>query len=118
MASTPESETLARLSYQVDRDDPGDISGYTVSAVDGELGKVDKRDMDAGAAHLLVSTGRWIFGKTVMLPADTVDRIDHEHETVHVRATRDQIRSAPPYDPDRRSGATGGDRLGPHRRGA
>ena len=77
-------------SYSVDVTDPGDISGYAIHAIDGDIGKVDKHDAEAGSSYLLVATGPWILGKTVMLPAGVIERIDHENETVYVARTKDQ----------------------------
>jgi hypothetical protein len=88
-------------SYRVGIEDPGDIGGYAICARDGEAGRVDKHDIDTGRGWLLVSTGPWIFGRTVMLPAGVIERIDHEERVVHVDRTKDQIRDAPEYDPDR-----------------
>ena len=68
-----------------------DIAGFAIEARDGEIGTVDKANADEGTAHLLVATGRWIFGKTVMLPAGVINRIDYQHKVVHVN--RDMTRS-------------------------
>jgi hypothetical protein len=84
-------------SYRADITDPGDIGGYSIHAVDGDIGKVDKHDMETGRSYLLVATGPWIFGKTVMLPAGVITRIDHETETVYVSRTKDEIKNAPEY---------------------
>jgi len=85
-------------AYRTELMDPGDIGGYSIHAVDGDIGKVDKHDIETGRSRLLVSTGPWIFGKTVMLPAGVIDRIDHENRTVHVAVTKDDIKNAPEYE--------------------
>ena len=99
-------------SYRADIMDPGDISGYSIHAMDGDIGKVDKHDMDTGRSHLLVATGPWIFGKTVMLPAGVIERIDHHDEVVHVSRTKDQIKNAPEYHEDLGGDATYRSELG------
>ena len=81
--------------------DAGDLTGYSIHAIDGEIGKVDKHDVDTGTSFLLVSTGGRFRGHTVMLPARLVERIDHEDQSVTVRATVDAIKNAPEYQPDR-----------------
>ncbi len=79
-------------------DAAGDITGYSIHATDGDIGKVDKANNQTGSSYLIVSTGPWIFGKTVMLPAGVVERIDHEDKTVYVRRSKDDIKGAPEYD--------------------
>jgi hypothetical protein len=77
-----------------------DLTGYSVEATDGGIGKVDEASYEAGAGHIVVDTGPWIFGKKVLLPAGLIARIDPESETVFVRALKDEIKDAPEYDVD------------------
>lgn len=77
-----------------------DLSGYDVEAIDGGIGKVDKANYEVGDAHLVVDTGPWIFGRKVLLPAGTVDRIDHDGRTVYVDRTKEQVKNSPEYDKD------------------
>ena len=73
-------------------------AGYTVEAKDGEVGKVDKHSNEPGSAYLVIDTGPWIFGKTVVIPARLIERVDHDTETIFVSCTKDQIKDAPEYD--------------------
>src|SRR4051812_34999204 len=75
-----------------------DVTGYSVEALDGGIGKIDEANYDVGASHLVVDTGPWIFGKKVMLPAGVISRVDHDTETVFVNRTKDQIKNAPEFD--------------------
>ena len=75
-----------------------DITGYSVEALDGGIGKVDEASYDVGSSYIVVDTGPWIFGKKVMLPAGVIDRIDSEDERVYVNRTKDQIKDAPEFD--------------------
>ena len=75
-------------------DATGDITGYSIHATDGDIGKVDKANNETGSSYLIVSTGPWIFGKTVMLPAGVVARVDHENQTVYVRRSKEEIKNA------------------------
>jgi hypothetical protein len=77
--------------------DSGDIGGYTVFAADGPIGHVDRHSASDGDGFLLVDTGPWILGRTVMLPAGIVERIDHAQRTVHVTRSKDDIKHAPEY---------------------
>jgi hypothetical protein len=78
-------------------EDPGAIVGYTVEATDGEIGKVDKHNAKPGQSFLIVDTGPWIFGRTVMLPAGVVDHIDSDAKVVHVTRSKDDIKNAPEF---------------------
>ena len=75
-----------------------DMTGYSVEAVDGGIGKVDEATYEVGSSYLVVDTGPWIFGKKVLLPAGVVDRIDAEDETIYVNRTKDQIKDSPEFD--------------------
>ena len=83
---------------ETDEGGPGteiDLVGYAVEATDGGIGSVVEADRTTGAAHLVVDTGPWIFGRRVLLPAGTVERVDHLARTVHVDRTRDQVKDSP-----------------------
>ena len=78
-----------------------DITGYSVEATDGGIGKIDEASYEVGGSYLVVDTGPWIFGKKVLLPAGLVDRVDPDSETVFVSRTKDQIKNAPEFDEQR-----------------
>jgi hypothetical protein len=73
-----------------------DLFGYTVVAVDGDIGHVEAT-YDSRPAYLEVDV-RSFFGRAVMLPAGLVERIDSTEKKVYVDRTRDQIKDAPRYD--------------------
>jgi hypothetical protein len=76
-----------------------DLTGYSVAAVDGDIGHVNEAINELlGGSYLLVDTGPWIFGRKVLLPAGVVERIDTVEHKVYVDRTRDQIKAAPEYD--------------------
>ncbi|WP_354637950.1 PRC-barrel domain-containing protein [Kitasatospora camelliae] len=77
-----------------------DLVGFRVEAVDGHIGKVDRLSAEVGSAYLVVDTGPWIFGRHVLLPAGTVDRVDTEERKVFVDRTKDEIKAGPEFDPD------------------
>ncbi|MEU4805422.1 PRC-barrel domain containing protein [Actinosynnema sp. NPDC023587] len=76
------------------------LIGYRVEATDGSLGKVDGEHADVPEGCLLIDTGLWIFGSTVVLPVGLVSRIDHEQRTIYLDRTKEQIKAAPEYDPE------------------
>lgn len=95
------SSTWDAWSYRstTGRTDQGaDIAGYEVHATDGHIGKVDEATYDVGASQIVVDTGPWIFGRKVLLPAGTIDRVDDSEERVYVGLTKDQIKNSPELD--------------------
>ncbi|MFD0166112.1 PRC-barrel domain containing protein [Streptomyces decoyicus] len=74
------------------------LVGYSVEAIDGSIGKVDKHSDEVDSAHLVVDTGPWILGRRVVLPAGTVTGIDQEEEKVYVGRTRQEIKDAPAFE--------------------
>jgi hypothetical protein len=79
-------------------DTHADISGFSVEALDGSIGKVDDATYDVGRSCVVVDTGPWIFGKKVLLPAGVVRGIDESEELVFVNRTKEQIKNAPEFD--------------------
>ncbi|RKE23503.1 PRC domain containing protein [Streptomyces sp. TLI_171] len=77
-----------------------DLTGYRVEASDGRIGKVDKHSEDVGSSHLVVDTGPWIFGRTVLVPAGIINRVDHNDRSVWLDRTMEEIRNSPAFDPD------------------
>jgi hypothetical protein len=89
-----------------------DLTGYDAEAVDGDIGTVEGTSLDAGAAYLVIDTGRWIFGKKVLIPAALVERVDRDDETVYIGRTKDEIEKAPEFDADRFRDAAYRDQVG------
>ncbi len=76
------------------------LVGFTVEAADGAIGHVDRQQDQPGRQHLVVDTGVWVFGKSVLIPAGAVTGIDTEAQTVQVSATREEIKAAPRFTTD------------------
>jgi hypothetical protein len=79
-------------------DTHADMTGFSVEALDGSIGKVDEATYEVGRSHIVVDTGPWILGKKVILPAGIVRGVDETEELVFVNRTKDEIKSAPEYD--------------------
>jgi hypothetical protein len=77
-----------------------DLTGYSVEATDGSIGKIDDATNEVGESYIVVDTGPWIFGKSVVLPAGIIDRVDRNEETIYVNLWKDEIKNAPEYDPE------------------
>ncbi|HET6755789.1 MAG TPA: hypothetical protein VFH23_17760 [Jiangellaceae bacterium] len=75
-----------------------DLTGYSIAAVDGDIGHVGEATYELGSSYLVVVTGAWIFGRKVLLPAGVVERIDNVEQKVYLDRTKDQIKAAPEYD--------------------
>jgi hypothetical protein len=81
-----------------------DITGYQVSARDGDIGKVEEVvSGDDGRVYLVVDTGFWIFEKKRMIPAGVIDTIDHKNRRINVKMTKAEIKKAPDYDEKHRN---------------
>lgn len=78
-----------------------DLTGFKVEALDGSIGKVDESTADAGKSFVVVDTGPWILGRKVLLPAQTIHRVDLDEEQVFVDRTKEEIKNAPEFDPER-----------------
>jgi hypothetical protein len=77
-----------------------DLVGYDVEATDGHIGKIDEATYEVGSSYVVVDTGPWIFGSTVMLPAGTISRLDRSSRRAYVARTKDEIKAAPRFDKD------------------
>jgi hypothetical protein len=76
----------------------GNLIGYHVHATDGDIGKIDETSDEVGTSRIVVDTGPWIFGRKVVLPAGTIDRVDDGDRKVYVDLTKDQIKNSPELD--------------------
>src|SRR4051812_34109846 len=75
-----------------------DLSGMSVEATDGRLGKVvDVVETGAGT-FLVVDTGPWILGRQLTLPAGIVTAIDRDGENVVIDRSKDELKNAPDVD--------------------
>jgi len=89
------------------------LVGYHVHATDGDIGKIDEASDEVGSRSVVVDTGPWIFGRKVVLPAGTIERVDDDDRKVYVDLTKDQIKNSPELDDATRSDdAAYRDRLG------
>ena len=75
-----------------------DVTGFSVEAQDGDIGKIDEASYEAGASSIIVDTGFWIFGKRRLLPAGVIQSIDLDNRVVRVSCTKEQVKNAPDYD--------------------
>ncbi|MEU9220952.1 PRC-barrel domain containing protein [Streptomyces sp. NPDC048376] len=76
------------------------LVGFTVEAADGVIGHVDRQQDQPGMQHIVVDTGVWKFGRSVLIPAGAVTGIDTEAQKVRVAPSRDEIKAAPRFATD------------------
>ncbi|BDM74315.1 hypothetical protein HEK616_78020 (plasmid) [Streptomyces nigrescens] len=76
------------------------LTGYSVETPHEALGQVQRQMDDPGRQHLVVDTGVWFFGESVLVPAGIVRTIDTDTKTVTVNRTKDEIKAAPRFARD------------------
>ncbi|MEV8588741.1 PRC-barrel domain containing protein [Streptomyces sp. NPDC051180] len=76
-----------------------DLTGYSVEATDGPVGKVALHEAEAGRSHVVVDTEPWLPDRRVILPAGVVTSVDARAESLRVNCSRAQIEAAPSFEP-------------------
>jgi hypothetical protein len=79
-----------------------DVKGFAVHVTDGDLGPVENvlaDDVTWDIRYLVVATHHWLPGKLVQLAPQAVTDIDWPQRRVSVNVTREQVKSAPAWDP-------------------
>ena len=74
------------------------MRGFHIVATDGEIGHVDEFLVDSTTwtvRYLVVDTGNWIGGKSVLISPATVESIDSQDELIRVKLTREDIQTSP-----------------------
>ncbi|MGW1545167.1 PRC-barrel domain containing protein [Streptomyces sp. NPDC002309] len=77
-----------------------DLTGFTVDAADGTLGHVDRLADPHGMRHLVVDTGVWVFGRSVLVPVGLVTGIDTGRRLISLSCTRAEVKEAPRFRTD------------------
>jgi sporulation protein YlmC with PRC-barrel domain len=78
-----------------------ELRGYHILATDGEIGHVDDfliEERDRTLRYLVVDTSNWIGGRSVLISAIALDRIDVPAKKIHVNLTREAIERSPSVD--------------------
>ncbi|MFI9648217.1 PRC-barrel domain containing protein [Streptomyces sp. NPDC052040] len=81
--------------------DGEDLTGFSVEATDGVVGHVDRQADSPGIRHLVVDTGVWIFGKSILIPAGAVTGIDTAERRITLACSKDEVKAAPLFHTDR-----------------
>jgi len=80
------------------------LLGYTIHATDGEIGKIDDFYFDDArwvVRYVVVDTGTWLTGRSVLLAPAALGKPDTERKVVPVSLTRQQVEQSPDIDTDK-----------------
>ncbi|MBZ0156542.1 MAG: PRC-barrel domain-containing protein [Alphaproteobacteria bacterium] len=100
---TPEGTTVTRERTEPKLKSLETLSGYTITATDGDIGKVHDflfDDESWGVRYIVVDTGRWLPGKLVLIAPQAVSLPDDKAKTLPIRLTMEQIRNSPGQEKD------------------
>lgn len=81
-----------------------ELKNFAIVARDGEIGKVKDLLFDDAlwvVRHLVVDTGGWLTGRTVLVSPHAVQRVDLDGRRVEVALARKQVEEAPGIESDR-----------------
>jgi hypothetical protein len=92
-----------------------DLTGFEVETRDGVIGRVDRASKSISGSYLVIDPGPSMpLGRRVVVPAGIVDTVDLDDRRLLVQAGRDEILSAPEFDPERPFDEAARDRIGAH----
>jgi sporulation protein YlmC with PRC-barrel domain len=77
------------------------LIGYTISAKDGQIGKVSEFYFDDHTwtvRYLVVDTGTWLAERKVLIPRSSLGITDWLSKTFQVNLTMEQVRNSPDTD--------------------
>lgn len=77
------------------------IIGYSIKAIDGEIGKIKEFFFDDETwtvRFVIVKTGNWLTGSRVFISPEALIASDWDDENFKVNLTREQIRNSPEID--------------------
>ena len=81
-----------------------EVTGYGVSAVDGEIGHVEDfivEDESWSLRAFVVNTRNWWPGKKVLLAPYWLREVHWDTQTVTVDLTRGEVKNSPEFDPEK-----------------
>jgi sporulation protein YlmC with PRC-barrel domain len=81
-----------------------EITGYHLHATDGPIGHVENVYIDDGGwdiRYLIVDTRNWWSGAHVLLSPFAVKEIDWPASEIRLNVTREQVKTSPPWDPQK-----------------
>ncbi len=79
-----------------------EVEGYLVNAEDGPVGHVEGFIIDDQqwiVRYMMVDTGKWIFGRKVLIATDWIKRINWNDRAVRIHCSQHEVKESPEYDP-------------------
>jgi uncharacterized protein YrrD len=80
-----------------------DMKGFTIAASDGEIGSIKELYFDDAwwvVRYIVVDTGSWLTGRSVLIPLNAVASVEWSNEAVRVNLTKQQIKNSPGIEAD------------------
>ena len=80
-----------------------EVDGYRIAANDDEFGHMEDLlvdDQDWRIRYLVVDTRNWLPGRKVLIAQSWVSEVDWANALVHVKLTKDEVKTSPEFDPD------------------
>jgi len=81
-----------------------ELSGYTISAVDGVIGRVDDFSFDDQAwtvRYLIARTDSWLTVQHLLLSPEALGEADRAAQALPVALTKEQVQNSPTLDVDK-----------------
>lgn len=81
----------------------GEVSGYEIHVLDGQLGTLDSYVLDGATwtiRYLVVDSGSWLRGRLVLIAPDWVKEISWGEHCIKVDMTRETIKNSPELRPE------------------
>lgn len=101
--ASPEEKRLSEAAAESRLRSTKETLRYAIRAAEGRVGRL--KDMLCGAdwhiRYVAAGTRNWLPGRRVLLPVRFINEIRWSDKSVHVSPSRDLIRRAPGYDPER-----------------
>jgi hypothetical protein len=102
-----EEEQQKDKSQEKQSDDPHlrsirEVSGYSIRALDGNIGHVEDfifDDMTWILRYMVIDTRNWLPGRKVLISLEWIKDIDWATNDVSVAMTCDSIKNSPEFDP-------------------
>jgi hypothetical protein len=79
-----------------------EVSGYSIRAEDGDMGRVSDFIVEDGSwvlRYMVVDTRKWLPGRKVLISPEWIGQVSWPDSAVDVTMDRESVKNSPPYDP-------------------